>query len=313
MALLLVAAGWARREGRSLIALTVDHALRPEAAGEARFVAASAARLGVAHRTFRWQAPQPGQARARTARHDLLAAATREAGSRLILTAHNEDDQAETFLIRARAGSGWYGLAGIQPVSLSPAEGQGAPVLVARPLLSASRADLRNLLRANDQDWVEDPSNDNPAYERVRMRHLLAANPELRTQVLAIQQKLLLLRQMQDQALGRWMETCVEARPDGALRAEAPLPSGERGERALARLIGLASGRTRPLRGDALSRLAHRLARADVFRPATLGGAIVSLKGNHIRVVAERLQPAEQVNAIPERLAAMVTACSGGI
>lgn len=313
MALLLVAADWARRERRPLVALTVDHALRPEAAGEARFVAATAARLGVAHRTLRWQTPQPGQARARTARHDLLAAAAREAGSSLILTAHNEDDQAETFLIRARAGSGWYGLAGIQPVSLSPAEGQGLPVLVARPLLGASRADLRDLLRANDQDWVEDPSNDNPAYERVRMRRLLAANPEQRTQVLAIQQKLLLLRQMQDQALGRWMETCVEVRPDGSLRAEAPLPPGEWGERALAKLIGIASGRTRPLRGDALSRLAHRLARPDVFRPATLGGAIVSLKGNQIRVVAERLPPAEQVNAIPERLAAMVTACSGGI
>jgi tRNA(Ile)-lysidine synthase len=313
MALLLVAADWARQAERPLVALTVDHGLRPEAADEARFVAATAARLGVSHRTLRWQTPQPGQARARTARHDLLAAAAREAGSSLILTAHNEDDQAETFMIRARAGSGWYGLAGIQPVSLSPAEGQGLPVLVARPLLGTSRADLRSLLRANDQDWVEDPSNDNPAYERVRMRQLLAADPDLRTQVLATQKKLLLLRRMQDRALGHWLRGQVELCLCGALRAEAPFPSGERGARALAMLIGLASGRTRPVRGDALSRLRHRLARPETFRPATLGGAIVSLKGGQIQVVAERALQPEQVNAIPSRLAAMVTACSGGM
>ena len=177
LALLRIAADWANLRGRRLLALTVDHSLRPEAAEEARFVADVAARLGVPHRTLRWESPEPGQAKARQARHDLLAAAAREAGSVILLTAHTEDDQAETFLIRARAGSRWYGLAGMQPLSLSPAGGTGVPVLIARPLLWASRARLRDILRAEGQDWVEDPSNKDPAYERVRMRQLLAADP----------------------------------------------------------------------------------------------------------------------------------------
>ena len=229
----------------------------------------------------------------------------------MILTAHTEDDQAETFLIRARAGSGWYGLAGIQPLSLSPAETHGVPVFLARPLLAIPRAALRDLLRANGQDWVEDPSNDNPAYERVRMRRLLAADPALRTRVLAIQDRLQLLRQVQDRALARWLSEEVETRPDGTLRAPLPLPPGERGDRALAALITLASGRTRPVRSDALSRLTHRIAHPDTLRPATLGGAAVWIKNGNLKAVAEHKLPPEQVNAIPARLSAMVTACLG--
>ena len=52
------------------------------------------------------------------------------------------------------------------------------------------------MLRAEGQDWVEDPSNSDPAYERVRMRQLLAAEPALRARVLALQEKLQLLRQV---------------------------------------------------------------------------------------------------------------------
>lgn len=313
LALLLVAADWARSRGHSLLALTVDHGLRPEAAAEARFVADVAARYGIPHRTLRWQSPQSGQARARHARHDLLAEAARQAGSGLILTAHTQDDQAETLLIRARAGSGWYGLAGIQPLSLSPAGMPGQPVLLARPLLSVSRDTLRDLLRANGQDWIEDPSNDNPAYERVRMRRRLAADPALHGRVIALQGRLQLLRQMQDRALARWLSAQVETGPDGILRAPLPLPAGEVGERALAALISLASGRTRPLRFDALARLAARVASPETLRPATLGGAIVSVRRGALQVVAEHTPPPAQVNAIPARLAAMVTACSGGM
>lgn len=313
MALLVLAAEWARRRNRSLLALTVDHGLRAEAAAEARFVGETATRLGVAHRTLRWQAPLQGQAKARHARHDLLAEGAIAAGSRLVLTAHTEDDQAETFLIRARAGSGWYGLAGIQPVSLSPASGQGHPVFLARPLLHTSRTALRDLLDAAGQAWIEDPSNENPAYERVRVRRRLAASPGLRAQVLAVQYKLNLLRQLQDRALARWLRAHVGTDPGATLTATAPLPSGELGERALAQLISLASGRTKPLRADALARLAERLRADGDIRPATLGGAIVSRKKGLLRAVPEQAPGPALVNAIAARLDAMGTACSGGV
>lgn len=311
MALLLLAADWARRRGHELIALTVDHGLRPEAVDEARFVAQVATRLSVQHRTLRWQQPEPGQAKARNARHSLLAAAAREAGSGLVLTAHTQDDQAETFLIRARAGSGWYGLAGIQPVALSPAEGQGVPVLLARPLLATPRAALRDMLTAAGQDWIEDPSNDNPAYERVRVRKRLASTPGLRERVLSCQGKLQLLRQLQDTSLAAWLRRHVRAGPEGAVLTDAPLPPGMQGERILAALIGLATGRTRPVRADALARLARRLQAPQTFRPATLGGAILSCSEGDLRLVAEQTLPAGLVNTLPARLSALGTAYSG--
>ena len=313
MALLVLAADWARLGGRPLIAFTVDHGLRPEAADEARFVAEAAARLGVMHRTLRWEAPRPGQAKARAARHGLLARAAGEAGSRLILTAHTEDDQAETFLIRARAGSGWYGLAGIQPVSLSPAEDLDPVCILVRPLLNVSRSDLRRISVGSGQDWIEDPSNENPAYERVRVRRRLAADPALRAGVLACQRKLQLLRQLQDRALGEWLRDHVTATPDGAILTGAPLPPGDFGTRALATLIRLATARTRPVRSDALMRLALRLQAPESFRPATLGGAILSCTKGGVKAVAEQALPTGMVNAMPERLAALRTACSGGM
>jgi len=313
MALLVLAADWARLSGRPLIAFTVDHGLRPEAAAEARFVAEAAARLGVPHRTLRWETPRPGQAKARAARHSLLARAAGEAGSRLILTAHTEDDQAETFLMRARAGSGWYGLAGIQPVSVSPAEDLDHACFVVRPLLNVSRSDLRRISVGSGQDWIEDPSNENPAYERVRVRRRLAADPALRGRVLSCQRKLQLLRQLQDHALGAWLRDHVTATSEGAILTGAPLPPGDFGERTLAALIRLATARSRPVRSDALTRLAGRLQVPETFRPATLGGAILSRTKHGVKAVAEQGLPSGMVNAMPERLAALRTACSGGM
>ena len=313
MALLRLAADWASQRRRAVLALTVDHRLRPEAAEEARFVAGTARQLGIPHQTLTWQAPVAGQEKARRARHDLLAQAAAGAGSGLILTAHTEDDQAETFLIRARAGSGWYGLAGIQPVSLSPALGQGMPVLLARPLLATSRAALRQMLETLGQTWIEDPSNENPAFERVRVRRRLAGAPGMKARILSCQRKLQLLRKLQDRSLARWLDAHVTAAPGGALVADAPLPAGDQGQRALSVLIALAACRSTPLRAEAVARLANRLAPEKAFRRATLGGALISRNAGKIRIVAEHAQPGELVNAIPQRLTALGTAYSGGM
>ncbi len=117
-ALLWLAARWRarRKHGPTLIAVTVDHGLRPESAREARAVKRLAAKLDVAHRTVRWSGKKPEtgiQQAAREARYRLLADAARKAGARHILTAHTLDDQAETVLFRLARGSGIAGLRGM--------------------------------------------------------------------------------------------------------------------------------------------------------------------------------------------------------
>ncbi len=124
-ALLVLAARWraARAVGPTLIAVTIDHGLRAEAAAEAAAVAALAHSLDLAHRTLCWtgQKPKSGlQQAAREARYRLLADAAREAGAGAVLTAHTRDDQAETVLIRMMRGSGIAGLGAMERCTVIP-------------------------------------------------------------------------------------------------------------------------------------------------------------------------------------------------
>ena len=121
-ALLALVRAWAEAEGRSVLAVTVDHRLRPESAGEAGVVAELCARLGVGHATRVWaDAPGRGnlQASARAARQHLIGAWAREAGLAAVALGHTLDDQAETVLLRLARGSGVDGLAAMRAAQAS--------------------------------------------------------------------------------------------------------------------------------------------------------------------------------------------------
>lgn len=156
--------------GRAPIAVTVDHRLRPESADEAALVAALCADRGIPHATLVWQAPGgPGnlQANARSARRRLIAEWAVARGVGDVVLGHTLDDQAETVALRLARGSGVDGLAAMAPVVA--AEG----VRWHRPLLAVRRATLRDWLEAAGVAWVEDPSNDDRRFDRVRVRAAL--------------------------------------------------------------------------------------------------------------------------------------------
>lgn len=169
MALLHLAQNWG---GADLLVATVNHGLRPEAGTEAALVAQEAARLGLPHVTLHWQGWDGRgnlQDQARQARQELLRDwAAREALGAIAL-GHTRDDQAETLLLRLARGSGVDGLAGMA------ARREDGPLLWLRPLLSFSRDELRDWLHARGVPWVEDPSNDDPRFDRVKIRQALAA------------------------------------------------------------------------------------------------------------------------------------------
>ena len=171
-ALLLLAARWraARRRGPTLLAVTVDHGLRPESAKEAAAVRRLAARLGVPHRTLRWTGEKPAtgvQSAARAERYRLLAAAARKSGAHHILTAHTRDDQAETILFRLARGSGLSGLAGMARITLLD------ELFLVRPLIDVPKARLVATLREAGIGFAEDPSNADPRFARPRLRRLM--------------------------------------------------------------------------------------------------------------------------------------------
>ncbi|MFV0296571.1 MAG: tRNA lysidine(34) synthetase TilS [Hyphomicrobiaceae bacterium] len=189
MALMHLAADWrqALRAQSSpdmcvpdLVVVTIDHGLRSDSAAEAAFVAREAGGRGLAHRTLRWAGPHPAsgvQAAAREARYDLLHAVAREMGG-AVVTAHTASDQAETFVMRLLRGSGVDGLAAM-PVTgaVTRAALDGCPVTIPllRPLLGVSRDRLYATLAGRKLPFVEDPSNADRRFERVRVRQALQA------------------------------------------------------------------------------------------------------------------------------------------
>ncbi len=175
VSLLVLAKEFRERSGVPFTAVTVDHGLRPEAKDEARLVARLCDELGVAHHLLTWRRDGVGavsQEAARRARHTLLAQWAERQGVRKIALGHTLDDRLETFLMRARQGSGWHGLAGLMPDSYSPAWPEGRVLMLLRPLLAFERENLREELRARGIGWIEDPSNEADRFERVRMRRL---------------------------------------------------------------------------------------------------------------------------------------------
>jgi tRNA(Ile)-lysidine synthase len=167
LALTLLAARWAASQGGRVVAITVDHGLRPEAAAEARQVKQWLKARAIRHVTLRWTGPKPASglpAAAREARYALLAQYCRRHRLLHLLLAHQAEDLAETFLIRLGRGSGLIGLAAMPAI----AELDGVRLL--RPLLGVSRATLVATLRAEGQGWIEDPTNQDMSFERARLR-----------------------------------------------------------------------------------------------------------------------------------------------
>lgn len=172
LALAILADRWARARGGTAWALTVDHGLRPESAAESEIVGGWLAARRIPHAVLSWEGAKPAtgiQEAARTARYRLLTAWCAARGCLHLLLAHHREDQAETFLIRRRAGSGMDGLAGMAAVRELP------HVRLVRPLLAVAKTRLVALLGAEGQDFLRDPSNANPIFERSRLRLAISA------------------------------------------------------------------------------------------------------------------------------------------
>jgi tRNA(Ile)-lysidine synthase len=196
-ALLYLMARWCavRQPAPHLLAVSIDHGLRPEARHEAAAVKRLAEKLGVEHRTMRWTGAKPStgiQEAARVARYRLLRTAAHRAKARCVLTAHTLDDQAETVLFRMARGSGLTGIRGMaRSVPIDKlANGFGQPtdaardaeganwakhVVLVRPLLEVPKGRLIVTLQKAGLFYAEDPSNVDPRFARSRLRKLMPA------------------------------------------------------------------------------------------------------------------------------------------
>lgn len=155
---------------------TVNHGLRAASAGECRMVHGLCAQLAIPCNVLAVEVVAGNlQANARAARYRALEGWARQHGLGAVATAHQSDDQAETFLMRLARGSGVAGLAAIRARGTVP-DGD-MPLL--RPLLGFTREECEGIVAGAGLDPVRDPSNEDQRFDRVRMRQWLAASPLL--------------------------------------------------------------------------------------------------------------------------------------
>ncbi len=302
MALCLLADRWARVRGGRITALTVDHGLRPNAAREARQVGRWLTETGIEHHILPWRGPKPAsgiQAAARAARYELLTSWLRRAGVLHLLLAHHQEDQAETFLLRLQRGSGPDGLAAMAAVVETPA------VRLVRPLLTTSRGSLRATLRALGQAWIEDPSNQDTAFSRIRMRRTLPAFRDLgwpAGRMAAETRNLAESRIAREAKTAHRLARCCVLHPagyawiDGGALAKDP---EDISVRALARILLCIGGRSYTPRRDKLERLHRWLSEERLAGARTLGGCRIVPQTGGILVCREGRNVPGGMAAVP--------------
>lgn len=245
--------------GGRLLALVLDHGVRPAAATEAALAEAWLAARGIAARRLALPPAGPRPAEAlRAERLAALADAAAEAGCLHLLLAHHRGDQAETVLVRALRGSHAAGLA-----AMAPSRPAGRVRLV-RPLLGLGAGALREVLRAAGQPWIEDPSNAAGSV-RARLRAALAdrAGEGVGVHALAdVAAAAAVARAAAAAARDRLLAEAVALLPQGCARIDADrlaAADDTTAAAALAALLRAIGGHAQPVRAARVEALLARL------------------------------------------------------
>lgn len=170
MALAICLQRWATTHNAEILALIVDHGLRPESERESRETKDRLAQLGLPAEILQWKHPPiitRLHATARKARYNLLVEACQRHGMKDLLLAHQREDQAETILMRLAKGSGVDGLAGIKAQTMM------GDVRILRPFLSIPRRRLIVTCETAGVAFITDPSNQSSKFARGRLRRVM--------------------------------------------------------------------------------------------------------------------------------------------
>lgn len=272
-ALMALTAGWARERQRKLLVLTVDHRLNPDSGNWTEQAAKAARAEGADWQGLVWTTARAGsavQARARQARHGLLAQAARAQGARVILLGHTQDDVAENLWMQGDGGT----VGDLREWSPSPVWPEGRGIMLMRPLLEEKREALRDYLRLQGMDWIDDPANEDSHYHRVRARKAMALTA-LTGEAGSFQHRELPVFVWQAGGLA----------PYGVLEFSRKALSAASG-RGLATALLCASGQSRPPRGERLKALQARLVDDGDFT-AVLSGARVEVSDDRVMILRE--------------------------
>ncbi len=276
MALVLLADAWAKQHNGRIIALTVDHGLRPESATEADTVHSWLTQRKIEHHILRWEGDKPSsnlQSLAREARYALMTSWCKQHQITYLLTAHHQQDQAETVLLRLERGSGVDGLSGI------PVQTERDGIILLRPLLLLTPEQLRLYLHEQNQNWIEDPSNQNTRFSRVRMRQWLAQQEDkalITSRLADTAHHLSRTRSYLEEQTHHAFQTSVTLHPEGYALFTPHDYHEEIGLRLLSLLLRLISGHDQKPRFEQLWHLYQALQQPDTYTAHTLEGCLIA-------------------------------------
>ena len=285
MAMAWLAARWARAAGGDVVALVVNHGLRPEAASEARRAIAGLKAEGVRASLLTVDAPPPCgdiQAWARRERYRLLEAGAVAENALHLLTAHHQDDQAETLVLNLRRGSGARGLAAMRPRT------HGPRVRVLRPLLGFPGARLKATAAASGLPIADDPSNRDVRFARVRVREAIGGETSA-ARLAETAARLATDDDAIEAAVAQLVAQSASISPLGMISLERQLllsAPGAVAQRVLERATRAVGGRLKPPRRDRVIRALSMLAGVDRGR-RTLGGAVLDWRERDLRIWRE--------------------------
>ena len=277
---------WMHEIGADIVCLHVNHKLRAEADVESEYVRETCNKLNIPCHIFYWtdEKPENGlEAAAREARYKMMTDFCHENNIEYLLTAHQSDDQIETFLMNLSRGSGLYGLASMMPESTR----DGIKIL--RPLLNVSRAEIKQYCDDNNIKYFVDSMNSDEHYTRVKIRK----NRHLLNDELGISDSRILLAIQNLSRTRQWMDKYIESRIEMVIRSWGALfvtsflfdESEEFRLKFIGSLIQRIGGDIYPVRLNSLQNALYKLSGGDT--KFTLGHCTIRRLNDRILIVPE--------------------------
>lgn len=272
--------------GGKMVAITIDHKLRSGSFDEALETAKILNKYNIDHIIIPWEGEKPSsnlQEKARLARYKLLSEYCINNDISYLMTGHQQNDQAENFIIRADHGSGVYGLSGI------PAISNINGVTVVRPLLNFTKQELQDFLKENKIKWIEDPSNQNNLFTRVRVRKFLNKYPEWTVKLANVSKNLSKTKEAIEYMVNKAISEIVENSDQGSfikLDEFNGLPQEIR-FRMLSKVLQNISQEAKPARAERIENLINKIEQGLLFKASTLSKCIIRRKKDKLLITRE--------------------------
>ncbi|CAN1592965.1 tilS tRNA(Ile)-lysidine synthase [Candidatus Pelagibacterales bacterium] len=290
LALSVLAKLYSLENDNAFVSLIIDHKLRKESAEEARVTYKNLTQNKIKAKILTYQGEKFSsniQKKARDLRYDLFHKYCAKNKIKFLILAHHQDDLIENFYIRLIRGSGIKGLTSLQNIFEYSKD-----FYLLRPLLNFNKQELLSVTKKSYSSWIEDPSNKNDKFLRVRIRKMQTKlqkegfDPK---RIIKTIDNLNTVKDSLDFYIFKSEKKYLNFYKEGYATLKSSIFNNEAQEvifRVIIKAIHFVSGEYYPPRSDSLKGLMKNLL-AKSFKSSTLGGCLIEKNKNIISFYRE--------------------------